>query len=235
MRLIYLKEGRRYTDDGFIDSVLFQLGVSRGAPKYEWLNRQFVHELRDAMNTERRSAVRGEKTHVFHYLGLFDFTDSFGHNLTFFFLPKFLNLTDADENDDTGEVRDDRNWEATEKNLDSWKDCCNGIKPETRNAILLAIDRYHKEDGRLGEEVEEVRQERESVLELAVRVLRDYLENGAYIVHRAELEQRGQGEVDWDATIDRCDPLFVDGDPLYADYFSYDVLVDGSPISNDFA
>ena len=220
MRLIYLKEGRRYTDDGFIDNVLFQLGVSRGAPKYEWLNRQFVHELRDGMNTERRSAVRGEKTHVFHYLGLFDFTDSFGHNLTFFFLPKFLNLTDADENDDTGEVRDDRNWEATKENLDSWKACCNGIKPETRNAILLAIDRYHKEDGRLGEKVEEVRQERESVLELAVRVLRDYLENGAYIVHRAELEQRGQGEVDWDATIDRCDPLFVDGDPLYADYFS---------------
>ena len=220
MRLIYLKEGRRYTDDGFIDSVLFQLGVSRGAPKYEWLNRQFVHELRDAMNTERRSAVRGEKTHVFHYLGLFDFTDSSGHNLTFFFLPKFLNLTDADENDDTGEVRDDRNWEATKENLDSWKACCSGIKPETRNAILLAIDRYHKEDGRLGEEVEEVRQERESVLELAVRVLRDYLENGAYIVHRAELEQCGQGEVDWDATIDRCDPLFVDGDPVYADYFS---------------
>ena len=119
MRLIYLKEGRRYTDDGFIDSVLFPLGVSRGAPKYEWLNRQFVHELRDAMNTERRSAVRGEKTHVFHYLGLFDFTDSFGHNLTFFFLPKFLNLTDADENDDTGEVRDDRNWEASKENLDS--------------------------------------------------------------------------------------------------------------------
>ena len=221
MRLIFLKEGRRYTDDGLIDSVLFQLDASRVATEYEWLNRQFVHELRDAMNKERHAAVRGEKTHVFHYLGLFDFTDSSGHNLTFFFLPKFLDLKEVDERDEeTGEVRDDRSWEATQDNLESWEECLDGIKPVVRNSILLAIDRYHKEDSELGEETEFAERERESVLELAIRVLRDYLENGAYIVHRAELEQSGQGEVDWDATIDRCDPLFVDDDPVYTDYFS---------------
>ena len=219
MQLIYLKEGRRYTDDGLIDSVLFQLGSTRG--EYVWLNTCFVRELRDAMNKERHAAVRGEKTHVFHYLGLFDFTDRSGHNLTFFFLPKFLDLKVEDEHDEeTGEVRDDRNWEATKENLESWKQCHTSITAEMRNSILLAIDRYHKEDSELGEEMEVDQRERESVLELAVRVLRDYLENGAYIVHHTELEHGGQGEVDWGATIDRCDPIFVDGGPVYGDYLS---------------
>ena len=221
MQLVYLKEGRRYTSDDLIKSILFQLVGTCDRVARPWLHEKFVHELRDAMNTERHSAVRGEKTHVFHYLGLFDFTDSSGHNLTFFFLPKFLDLEEADDRDDeTGEVRDDRSWEATKGNLEAWKACYGAVSSEHRKSILLAIDRYHKEDSELGEETEVVQQKRESVLELAVRVLRDYLENGAYIVHRAELEQRGQGEVDWIATIDRCDPLFVDGDPVYVDYLS---------------
>ena len=184
-----------------------------------WLNTCFVHELCEAMNKDRHAAVRGEKTHVFHYLGLFDFTDSSGHNLTFFFLPKFLDLKEVDECDvETGEVRDDRYWEATKENLEFWEMCCKSLAVEMRNLILLAIDRYHKEGSLIGDEEEVVQCERESVLELAVRVLRDYLENGAYIVHHTELEHGGQGEVDWGATIDRCDPTFVAGDPVYGDY-----------------
>lgn len=35
--------------------------------------------------------------------------------------------------------------------------------------------------------------------------------------------------------MDGCDIHDIEGEELYADYFSYDVLVDGSPISNDFA
>lgn len=221
MQLIFLKEGRRYTVGGLIASVRDQLGGASSQADYAWLDERFFRELRAAMNGDRHAAVRGETSYVFHYLGLFDFTDSAGHNLTFFFLPKFLDLNVADDCDDeTGEVRDDRIWEATKDNLESWKRRVEKISQKTKNAILLAIDRYHKEDGRLGEETEVVPQKRESLLELAVRVLRDYLENGAYIVHDRELEHSGEGEIDWVSTVEQCQPTFVDGDPVYADYLS---------------
>ena len=103
MQVVYLKEGRRYTSDDLIRSILFQLDGKPDREACPWLNETFARELCDAMNGERHAAVRGEKTHVFHYLGLFDFTDSSGHNLTFFFLPKFLDLKEEDERDEETE------------------------------------------------------------------------------------------------------------------------------------
>jgi len=216
MHLIYLKEGRRYAPADLVESVRYQIERSGRPYDGEAYGLGFFMELRDAMNRDKESVVRGERSYVFHYIGLFDFVDSKGKNLTFFFLPKFLNVWEGDE----CEPDDDRKWVATEQSLESWQKCIGQWQGTPCDDILLAVDRFNKDEARLGDETEIVKEHRESLLELAVRVLRDYLENGLYIVHRNEFEIHGAGEINWEATIERCDPLFVHGDPMYVDYLT---------------
>ena len=91
----------------------------------------------------------------------------------------------------------------------------------TRNTVLLAVDRYNRELNRFGEQAEETKRH-EGLLELAVRVLRDYLENGVYTRQQRELEHNGQGEIDWETTIDQYQSVFLMGQdsrkrPVYVD------------------
>ena len=46
------------------------------------------------------------------------------------------------------------------------------------------------------------------------------LENGLYIVHKNELELNGQGEINWETTIEQFDPVFIKGRPYYLDYMT---------------
>jgi len=86
-----------------------------------------------------------------------------------------------------------------------------------RDAVLRAIDRYNKEQVQFTDQVDVCEKKRESVLELAVRFLRDYLENGLYVVRRRELETNGQGEIDWSSTIDWFQPMIKEDRPYYMD------------------
>lgn len=154
----------------------------------------FVERLRDSINKEFDSIVVKENNNgfVFHYIGLYDYVDSATQkNYTFFFVPKFINdIESFNEND------------------------------RNRNAVILAIDRYNKEQTSLTEQTDSLDKKRESVLELAVRFLRNYLENGLYIVHKNELELNGQGEINWETTIEQFDPVIIKGRPYYLDYMT---------------
>ena len=96
--------------------------------------------------------------------------------------------------------------------------------PSVRDTVLLAIDCYKGNLSQLGNQAEETEKHKEGVLELAVRVLRDYLENDVYTVQRRELEHNGQGEINWETTIDQYQPVFLKGRkgekprPVYMDY-----------------
>lgn len=154
----------------------------------------FARRLRDSINKEFDSIVVKENNNgfVFHYIGLYDYVDSATQkNYTFFFVPKFINdIESFNEND------------------------------RNRNAVILAIDRYNKEQTSLTEQTDSLDKKRESVLELAVRFLRNYLENGLYIVHKNELELNGQGEINWETTIEQFDPVIIKGRPYYLDYMT---------------
>ena len=229
MRLIYLKEGRHYTAEGLAAYVQNRLtdsstktesndGLSKFDPSS--FDKSFFENLPKSINTEFDKAVVKGKNGIFafHYVGLYDYVDETGKNLTFFFLPKFLNVKDGDEVGEDDEAKDDEIWDCTNKeNIKGWENCCKEFETNGRDILIQAIDRYTKEDSRIVDQVEVSEKKRESILELAVRFLRDYLEKGLYIVQRRELELNGQGEIDWQTTIDEFQPFIKKGRPYYMD------------------
>lgn len=192
-RLIYLQEGRTYGAEELRGCIAGQLPESGDEPK--WLDGDFFHRLTETMNRGPKIVVeRGEEC-TFGFIGLYDYVDEKTEkNLTFFFMPKFCDIGNM-----------------------------SNVSPESRDTVLLAIDRYFKELEQQDVQGEDTEPHVESLLELAIRVLRDYLENGVYTVRRRELEHNGQGEIDWDTTIDQYQPVFVRGRgvgeprPIYMD------------------
>ena len=225
MRLIYLKECRRYTVASLQACISLQLGTPQpdSTSKIEdesikrlkeSINGEFIRRLKDSINKEcGKTIVRGKgDVIVFHYVGLYDYIDA-ETNLTFFFVPKFLDVRDSDETDDAEKDEVGNNWAADD--FTSWKTCYEKFEKHGRDVLLRALDRYSKEDSKIADEYEDSDQRRERILELAVRMLRDYLENGLYVVQLRELELNGQGEIDWNTTIDTFQPIIKDGRPYY--------------------
>lgn len=251
MKLIYLKEGRKYGVEELRACIRFQLdeadddakGIRTFFEEPDALIAQFFERFRKSLN-DIKTAIAGDgKTiarklkggqYVFRYVGLYDYVDigkdqdkCTGYNLTFFFMPKFIDFNA--ETDYSGDVPEDGEDDSslvakgtTRDAIKAWKNRVNQFASnKERNAVLLAIDRYPRELNRLGEQAEET-ERHESLLELAVRVLRDYLENGVYTKQQRELEQNGQGEIDWETTIDQYQPVFLKGQdgrkrPVYMD------------------
>lgn len=186
MHLVYLQEGCSYGVDALRERCF---GNAR-----PWAGTEadaFFERLADAMNRGAKIVRRSEGRYTFEFVGLFDFTDDVTReNLTFFFWPKFVSKGTLERFEKEDGVAD---------------------RDEARNAILLAIDRCHKEMRLPDVSGDRPDAEKESLLELAVRVLRDYLENGVYTVRPRELEHNGQGEIDWNETIDRNQPVFLKG------------------------
>ena len=184
MQLVYLQEGLSYGSEE-----LRRLCFGEKIPESVKEPESFFNRLADAMNHSATIVSRSGGTLSFEFVGLFDFTDEESReNRTFFFWPKFVSNGTIERfaTDDGLRERD-----------------------EARNAVLLAIDRFHKEMALSEVSDERPEAEKESLLELAVRVLRDYLENGVYTVRPLELEHNGQGEINWDETIDRYQPVFL--------------------------
>ena len=251
MKLIYLKEGRKYGVDELRACIRFQLdeadddakGIRTFFEEPDAPITQFFERFRKSLN-DIKTAIAGDgKTiarklkggqYVFRYVGLYDYVDigkdqdkCTGYNLTFFFMPKFIDFNA--ETDYSGDVPEDGEDDSslvangtTQDALRAWKNQVDQFASnKERNAVLLAIDRYNKEINRLGEQAEETKWH-EGLLELAVRVLRDYLENGVYTKQQRELEHNGQGEIDWETTIDQYQPVFLKGQdgrkrPVYMD------------------
>ena len=228
MCLIYLKEGRHYTAQGLATYVQKLKDSSLTTESNEWYSKldatsfdeRFFERLPESINKEFEKSVVKRKNRVFafHYVGLYDYVDEeTGKNLTFFFLPKFLNIEDGDEVGEDEEEKDNKIWILSDNNLKSWETCCKSFEKYGRDILIQAIDRYTKEDSRIVDQVEVSEKKHESILELAVRFLRDYLEKGLYIVQRRELELNGQGEIDWQTTIDEFQPFIKKGRPYYMD------------------
>jgi hypothetical protein len=228
MRLIYLKEGRHYTAEGLAAYVQNRLADSStktesndGLGKLDptSFDKSFFENLPKSINKEfDKAVVKGKNgMFVFHYVGLYDYVDESGKNLTFFFLPKFLNVKNGDEVGEDDEAKDDKVWDSA-NNMEDWVNRCKKFETDGRDILIQAIDRYSKEDPRIVDQVDASEEKkRESILELAVRFLRDYLEKGLYVVQRRELELNGLGEIDWQTTIDKFQPVIKNGRPYYMD------------------
>ena len=226
IKLIYLQEETPYTPTDIIAAINNQLKwkakVGSPAPdpgddKSELLEDSkadsLVQRLKKSMDNglydeDETTVVKETKNgYSFRFIGLYDYVDAETNvNLTFFFMPKFV--SEKAWND----------WNPDEPNPDAIRKKRDTI----RDTVLQAIDRRNRELSKSDDQTEETEERRESLLERAVRVLRDYLENGVYTVQRRELEHNGQGEIEWETTIDKYQPVFLKRGgkvrPFYMDY-----------------
>ena len=226
-RIVCLQEGRAYESlDAFVKEIDAQLRLFSGgasnvekiAVDYETVGFiGFVRKLKESLQDDNLISgekdgenddlewVRGKSFKV-KYIGLYVYADGKGNELILYFAPKFVH---AENGLDTESVKKRR-----AKLLDRY------------DRVLLAIDRYQKDQARLDASWMENTDSRLGLLPLVVMLVRDYQEYGLYTVHYSELEHNGQGEIDWERTISGEQPFIQSGRPAYMDYWTEQTLSD---------
>ena len=226
-KIVCLQEGRTYNSlDCLANEISAQLSlvpcgekiVKEIAADYEKCGFvDFVRGLKESLQEDNLISgeedeadddlewVRGKSFKV-KYIGLYVYTDAKGHELVIYFAPKFVH---AEKGVDDKSVKERR-----AQLLDRY------------DRVLLAIDRYQKDQARLDASWNENADSRVGLLPLVVMLIRDYLEHGLYTVHYNELERNGQGEIDWERTISGEQPFIQSGRPVYMDYWTEQTLSD---------
>ncbi len=69
---------------------------------------------------------------------------------------------------------------------------------------------------------------RSNYLYNCIALLQDYFENGIYINSHENLVAQGNGEIDWDATVNGTLPFIQKGKPYYVNYFAWETEYDDS-------
>ena len=99
-------------------------------------------------------------------------------------------------------------------------------KPSDLRLVLQAIERYNAEHTELDTTLEMSSQRMPNKLALALTLIRDYFTYGLYTNQRDELSMHGQGEIDWEVTINTTMPVILDNRPYYFDYYTNDTRQD---------
>lgn len=90
------------------------------------------------------------------------------------------------------------------------------------STVMRAIKKYRdsKTNNIADTSIEEVHHIRESRLAMMLYFLFDYYENGIYSNRREINEVNGNGEINWNLTIDSFQPIFVNNKPYYFSYYN---------------
>ena len=99
-------------------------------------------------------------------------------------------------------------------------------KPSDLRPILQAVERYHAEHMDLDTAIEDSSLQMPNQLAKALSLLRDYLTYGLYTNQLEELTLHGQGEIDWETTINTTMPVIQNNRPYYFDYYTNDTRQD---------
>ena len=97
------------------------------------------------------------------------------------------------------------------------------LQPSDLRLILQAIEHYKASYRNLDTSVESSLESSPNQLGLALLLLRDYFNYGIYTNQYEELTLLGQGEIDWDTTINTTFPVIQDNRPYYFDYFTREI------------
>ena len=225
IHIVCLQEGKTYTLEVLDDEIQAQLRLLKGGAEiieeigegYEDGFIGFVRRLKESLQDGNLTSgdegetnddlewVRGKSFNV-RYIGLYAYSDSKGNELILYFAPKFVHARRGMDEDSVKERR--------EQLLDRY------------DRVLLAIDRYQKDQARLDTSWIEKSDSCVGLLPLVVMLVRDYLEYGLYTVHYSELEHNGRGEINWERTINDEKPFIQTDRPIYTDYWTEQTLSD---------
>lgn len=80
---------------------------------------------------------------------------------------------------------------------------------------LKVIKKFHKQNDIIFYENDEYNESQYSLLSLMLFFIEDYYENGVYTKTQDILEVNGNGEIDWNRTVNESIPIFRNGKPYY--------------------
>ncbi len=90
------------------------------------------------------------------------------------------------------------------------------------STVMYAVKKYRDSNTKhvTDTSIEEVHHVRESRMAMMLYILFDYFENGIYSNKKEINEINGNGEINWNLTIDSFQPIFVDNKPYYVRYLN---------------
>ena len=141
----------------------------------------------------------------FKYVGLLEYSAG-KQNYMLYFLPKYYDMAQVN---------------SAKEMLDKTTPVCKHF-----SLVLKTINKYRSaiKESRLQTQVEleNNTDDRSSKLAVAVTLIEDYLENGVYTNMKNRRSLCGNGEIDWQQTINTVDPVIRDDAPYYFDYWTTD-------------
>lgn len=99
-------------------------------------------------------------------------------------------------------------------------------QPSDLRPVLHAIERYNSDHRGMNTASETSSLKMPNQLALALLLLRDFYTYGLYSNQRVELTLHGQGEIDWETTINTTMPVIQNNRPYYFDYYTNDTRQD---------
>ena len=149
----------------------------------------------------------------FEYVGLLEYPTE-QQNYMLYFLPKYYDMAQV---------------KSTKERLDKTAPVYKHF-----SLVLKTINKYRLEkshsaikENRLQTQLEQETEtaDHNSKLAVAVTLIEDYLENGVYTNMKNRRSLYGNGEIDWQHTINTINPVIRDEAPYYFDYWTADRIV----------
>lgn len=102
------------------------------------------------------------------------------------------------------------------------------------STVMYAVKKYRDSNTKsiTDTSIEEVHHIRESRLAMMLYFLFDYYENGIYSNRKEINEVNGNGEINWNLTIDSFQPLFLDKKPYYLSYYNQRMITNKECLSS---
>ena len=87
--------------------------------------------------------------------------------------------------------------------------------------VLQVLERYRSKHTLQNISIDTMLIEHNNKIALYMYIIRDYIINGMYTQFIDTREQNGNGDIDWDLTINMVDPIIQDKKPYYLDLYTY--------------
>lgn len=196
------------SDPGFIPVILQeQMRLDDG--KFDLLPEDLKKFLYDFFGKKEKDSTDPG----FKYVGLLEYTAG-KQNYMLYFLPKYY---------DMAQVKSAK--EILDKTAPVYKHFSLVLK--TINKYRLEKSHSAIKENRLQTQLEQETEiaDHNSKLAVAVTLIEDYLENGVYTNMKNRRSLCGNGEIDWQHTINTINPVIRDEAPYYFDYWTADRIV----------
>ena len=99
---------------------------------------------------------------------------------------------------------------------------------EKLRQVLQVIHKYNGKTNTVPVTTEGEQNELTNVLAVQLFLISDFMENGIYTNYKDTLSLDNEGEIDWNHTVNELDPLIINGEPFYTNFYARNSEEDNS-------